>query len=47
MNSFISIFATVPEKQQLQSKLTNFENTLKDLDYEGAASEHEFRICVN
>ncbi|HFS6879471.1 TPA: AAA family ATPase [Legionella pneumophila] len=34
------------EKQQLQNKLASFENTLKDLDYEGAASEVERRQCV-
>ncbi len=34
------------EKQKLQSKQTNFENTLKDLDYEGAASEVERRQGV-
>ncbi|WP_169040655.1 ATP-binding protein, partial [Legionella pneumophila] len=34
------------EKQQLKNKLASFENILKDLDYEGAASEVERRQGV-
>lgn len=41
-----SVQALTEEKQQLQSKLKSFENTLKDLDYEGAASEVERRQGV-